>query len=160
MSTINQKFYLVCVRPQDPVLPVRAPAPAASPKMARHITCVKPWHHLQPQQFLPSSQARRICLLHCVRVAAAAAAAAIIMSNILLDAAAAADAARIRQARAASILGKCTQRLIMSPNCLPTCWKSACQTQTQTQKCVWAGEFFSLISICIWSFSCMKIISV
>lgn len=28
---------------------------------------------------------------------------------------------------------QCTQRSIMSPNCLPTCWKSACQTQTQTE---------------------------
>lgn len=91
MSTINQKFYLVCVRPKTlfghtPYSPTSSSSYCLSPKMARDITCVKAWHHLQPQQFLPPptcSPDRGRCH-HCVRVDAAA--VAIIMSNILLDA--------------------------------------------------------------------------
>lgn len=64
MSTINQKFYLVCVRPKTlfghtPYSPASS-SYCLSPKMARDITCVKAWHHLQPQQFLPPLLAPQI----------------------------------------------------------------------------------------------------
>lgn len=151
MSTINQKFYLVCVRPKTLFGHTPSSSFCLSPKMARDITCVKAWHHLQPQQFLPppTCYPDRGSCHHCVRVDAAA--VAIIMSNILLDAVARLQPELPQSLAMHSALNHVAK---LFANMLRIRLPDANTNRRGRQ------TFFSLISICIWSFFCMKIISV